>query len=198
MDFPRQSYINAVKTQLEPNIFKHSLCVEACMGALYDYFQSQNLLDTNEPKREEWTLAGLIHDIDYSKEFKPTHPTKTKEVLAKYGLTTTETVIHIIKTHAPELTKVTQQTKADWSIFCVDSLTGLIVAVALVYPSKKLADVKLSSILKRFLKEPKFAAGTRRADVAMCNRIDGLNLSLEKFVEVNLAAMQKIAPEIGL
>jgi len=57
----RQKYLEAIRAQLEPNIFKHSLAVETCMGALYDYFQSQNLLDPNEPKRNEWTLAGLIH-----------------------------------------------------------------------------------------------------------------------------------------
>jgi len=194
----RQKYLAAIKTQLEPNIFKHSLCVEACMGALYDYFQSQNLLGSSEPKRDEWTLAGLIHDIDYSQEFKPTHPEKTKEVLSKYNLTISDTVEHIVKAHAPDLTGVEPTTKADWSIFCCDSLTGLIVAVALVYPSKKLADVKLSSVIKRFLKEPKFAAGTRRADVALCSQSDGLDLPLEKFIEISLRAMQKIAPEINL
>ncbi|PJB87855.1 phosphohydrolase [Candidatus Roizmanbacteria bacterium CG_4_9_14_0_8_um_filter_34_12] len=194
----RQKYLDAVKSQLEPNIFKHSICVEACMGALYDYFQSQNLLGSSEPKRDEWTLAGLIHDIDYSQEFKPTHPEKTKKVLSKYNLTISDTVEHIVKAHAPDLTGVEPTTKADWSIFCCDSLTGLIVAVALVYPSKKLADVKLSSVIKRFLKEPKFAAGTRRADVALCSQSDGLNLPLEKFIEISLRAMQKIAPEINL
>lgn len=194
----RQKYLDAVKSQLEPNIFKHSICVEACMGALYDYFQSQNLLGSSEPKRDEWTLAGLIHDIDYSQEFKPTHPEKTKKVLSKYNLTISDTVEHIVKAHAPDLTGVEPTTKADWSIFCCDSLTGLIVAVALVYPSKKLTDVKLSSVMKRFLKEPKFAAGTRRADVALCSQSDGLNLPLEKFIEISLRAMQKIAPEINL
>lgn len=194
----RQKYLAAIKTQLEPNIFKHSLCVEACMGALYDYFQSQNLLGSSEPKRNEWTLVGLIHDIDYSQEFKPTHPEKTKEVLSKYNLTISDTVEHIVKAHAPDLTGVEPTTKADWSIFCCDSLTGLIVAVTLVYPSKKLADVKLSSVMKRFLKEPKFAAGTRRADVALCSQSDGLDLPLEKFIEISLRAMQKIAPEINL
>jgi len=194
----RQKYLEAIRAQLEPNIFKHSLAVETCMGALYDYFQSQNLLDPNEPKRNEWTLAGLIHDIDYSQEFKSTHPAKTKEALSKYNLTISEAIDHIVKVHVPNLTGVKPTTKADWSIFCVDSLTGLIVAAALVYPSKKLADVKLSSVLKRFLKEPKFAAGTRRTDVALCSQADGLNLPLEKFVEISLSAMQKIAPEIGL
>ncbi|MCL5092032.1 MAG: HD domain-containing protein, partial [Patescibacteria group bacterium] len=182
----RDKYCDAAKAQLEPNIFKHSLAVEACMGALYDYFQTQHQLGADEPSRDDWTLAGLIHDIDYSGEYKAGHPKHTATVLKKYGLDLSTTVDHIVKAHAPDLTGMQPQTKADWSIFCVDSLTGLIVAVALIYPTKKLADVKLSSVLKRFLKQPRFAAGTRREDVAKCSLPNGLNLPLEKFVEISL------------
>lgn len=194
----RNSYLVALRQQLEPNIVNHSLAVEACMNGLYEYFATNNLLTENEPPKEDWLLAGLIHDIDYAGEFKPDHPNKTREALAKYGLTITDSVKQIINAHAPELTGVQPQSKADWSIFCVDSLTGLITAVAFVYPSRKLADVKVSSVLKRFLKEPKFAAGTRRDEVVRCERPDGLNLPLEKFIEIALTSMQAVAPEIGL
>ncbi len=168
------------------------------MAGLYDYFQSQNLLSSDEPKKEDWMLAGLVHDIDYSVEFKPTHPQKTLEVLQKYGLTISETVHNIVKAHAQDLTGYQPKNKAEWSIFCADSLTGLIVAVALVYPTKKLADVKLSSIVKRFLKQLKFASGTRREEIKMCEKLEGLNLPLEKFIEICFTSMQKIAPQIGL
>jgi len=194
----RQKYLEAVKAQLEPNIFKHSLALEACMGAIYDYLLKSNQLTSNEPTKEEWLLAGLLHDIDYSGEFKADHPRRTLEVLAKYGLTISETVHNIIKAHAPDLTGYQPKNKAEWAIFCADSLTGLITAVALVYPSKKLADVKLSSVVKRFLKEPKFAAGTRREDVKKCELPQGLNIPLEKFIEICLEAMKGIAEEIGL
>lgn len=198
MPYDRQKYLQAVKAQLEPNIFNHSLAVEACMGGMYDFLQAQGSLDTNEPPKEDWLLAGLIHDIDYAKEFKETHPQKTKEALAQYDLEITDAVDQIIKAHAPQITGVVPQSKAQWALFCLDSLTGLIVAVALVYPSKKLADVKVSSVLKRFLKEPKFAAGTRRVEVAMCSKADGLNIPLEKFIEICLTAMQNVASEVGL
>jgi len=191
-------YLNAVKNQLEEKIFIHSLALQACMDGLYDYFSANHLLDEKEPGKEDWLLAGLLHDIDYSDPYKEGHPNHTKEVLAKYGLEISDSVDHIIKTHAPELTGVKPVSKADWSIFCADSLTGLIMAVAYVYPSRKLADVKVSSVLKRFLKEPRFAAGTRRDEVAMCNRPDGLNLPLEKFMEICLSSMQKIAPDLGI
>jgi predicted hydrolase (HD superfamily) len=72
------------------------------------------------------------------------------------------------------------------------------MAVAFVYPSKKLADVKVSSVVKRLLKEPKFAAGTRREEVKMCINPEGLNLPVEKFVEICLNSMKSIAGEINL
>lgn len=194
----RQDYYSAAKKQLETNIFNHSLAVEACLSGLYDHFQENNQLTPNEPIKEDWLIAGLIHDIDYSAEFKANHPHKTKEVLAKYNLNLPESVDQIVKAHAPELTGIKPKSLAQWSIFCADSLTGLIMATALVYPTRKLADVKTSSILKRFLKEPKFAAGTRRDEVIQCENPDGLNLKIEQFIDICLKSMQSIATEIGL
>lgn len=191
-------YNEAAKTQLDPKIYVHSLALAACMGGLYDYFSENNLLGNDEPPKEDWQIAGLIHDIDYSGEYKETHPHKTKEVLEKYNLSISDTVHNIVKAHAPELTGYKPQNKAEWSIFCADSLTGLIMAVAYVYPSKKLADVQLSSVMKRFLKEPKFAAGTRRDEVAMCANPDGLNLPLEKFVEICLNSMKSVSADLGI
>jgi len=198
MTYNRQQYLDAVKSQLEPNIFNHSLALEACMGGVYDYLESQGQLGSNEPSKDEWTLAGLIHDIDYGGEFKEDHPRKTKEALGKHNLTISDAVEKIVKSHAPDHTGVQPSSKAEWAVFCADSLTGLITAVAYVYPSKKLADVKPSSVIKRFLKEPKFAAGTRRQEVAMCANPEGLNIPLEKFIEICLTAMQNVAADIGL
>ena len=194
----RTDYIAATKASLEPNIFAHSLALEACMGGIYDYLQSQGQIGSEEPSKDDWLLAGLIHDIDYGGEFKEMHPAKTLEALQKHGLTISPVVHQIVKAHAPDITGVSMTSKADWAIFCADSLTGLITAVALIYPSKKLADVKVPSVVKRFLKEPKFAAGTRRDEVAKCADPSGLNIPLEKFIEICLNAMKASAPEIGL
>lgn len=196
MTYDRQKYYEAVKSNLETNIFYHSLALEACMGGIYDYLQSQNKLEVGEPIREEWTLAGLIHDIDYAGDTKEQHPLKTLEVLKKYNLEISPIIDQIIKDH--DARQGIPANKAGWAIRCADSLTGLIVAVALVYPTKKLVDVKVSSVLKRFLKEPKFAAGTRRDEVILCQDGDKLSISLEKFIEICLESMRKIAPEIKL
>lgn len=194
----RENYFNAVKNSLEQNIFYHSLALESCMGGIYDYLKNNNLLKSDELSKEDWMLAGLIHDIDYVGEFKEFHPNKTKEALAKFNLEISDAVDQLIKAHGPKWSGVQPKTQAQWSIFCADSLTGLIVAVTLIYPSKKLADVKTSSVLKRFLKEPRFAAGTRRDEVSQCELPEGLNIPLEKFIEICLTSMQQIAPEIGL
>src|SRR3989344_2148054 len=172
----REKYLAAALEMLAENVFKHCLALEACMGGLHDYFKTNNLLAAEEPAKEDWMLAGFLHDIAYFGDTKADHPLKVNEVLAKYQLTVKETVNHIIKAHAPDLTGVQPKTKAEWSIFCADSLTGLITAVALILPSKKLADVKLSSVMKRLLKQPKFAAGTRREEIKQCVDPNGLNL----------------------
>ncbi len=198
MSYNREKYFEALKNQLEPNILNHSLALEACMGGIYDYLQSQGKMPAGEPSKEEWRLAGLIHDADFGGEFKEQHPHKTKEALAKYGLELPEVLDKIVKALAPEFTGVQPVSKAQWAIFTADSLTGLIIAVAFIYLSRKLADVKSSSVLKRFLKDPKFASGTRREEVAMCAKPEGLDIPIEKFIEICLLSMQGIAPQIGL
>lgn len=198
MVFDRQPFLNAVTKQLEPNILKHSLVVEACMGALYDYLSRNGQLGKTEPAKEAWLLAGLIHDIDYSDPWKQEHPLKTKEALGKYALNIPDSVAAIVQAHAPEKTQVQPKSKAQWALFCMDSLTGLIVAVALVHPSKTLHEVKVASVTKRLLKQPNFAAGTRRKEVAMCASPDGLNIPLEQFIGICLTAMQGAASQIGL
>ncbi|HSV95077.1 MAG TPA: phosphohydrolase [Spirochaetia bacterium] len=191
-------YLSAVKTQLDEKIFTHSLALQACMGGLFDYFKENNLLDSNEPPKKDWLLAGLIHDIDYSEPWKEEHLKHTREALTKYGLQASDTVIRIVQAHGPHISGVQPKSKAEWSLFCADSLTGLIMAVAYVYPSQKLADVKISSVLKRFIKEPRFAAGTRRDEVILCEKEDGLNLKLETFIEICLTSMQKVAGNLGI
>ena len=198
MKHTREQYLEAIKKQLEPNIVNHSIALEACMGGIYDYLKANGFLPPNELPKEDWLLAGLIHDIDFGGEFKAEHPKKTLEALTKYELTISNDIHQLVLSHAPELTNVKPSTKAQWTIFCSDSLTGLIMAVAFVYPSRKLADVKLSSVIKRFKKDLRFAAGTRREEVAMCAIPNGLNIQLEKFIEICLESMKKIANQIGL
>jgi len=97
--------------------------------------------------------------------------------------------------HNWHATGVEPKNLMDWTIFLGDSLTGLIVASTLVLPNKKLADVTIERILKKF-KEKSFAKGTRREDILMCD--EKLGFSLEEFVRITLNSMQGISSELGL
>jgi len=80
------------------------------------------------------------------------------------------------------------------SLYCVDPLTGLIVAAALVLPSKKIKDLTVENVLNRF-KEKSFAKGAKREVILKCSEI---GLSLEEFVKICLESMKQISNELGL
>jgi uncharacterized protein len=181
------------------NIVKHMLALGAVMGALYDELRIKNHESWDEQKegtREEWEMAGLLHDGDYNSEVPP----------EKQGIQITEwarglkfeipdSVAHAMAAHNWDNTKVEPKNNMDWSIFCADSLTGLIVACALVLPTKKLADVTPEMVLKKF-GQKSFAGGTRREDIQICEK--NLGIPLLDFITISLKVMQGIHEELGL
>jgi predicted hydrolase (HD superfamily) len=81
------------------------------------------------------------------------------------------------------------------ALFAVDELTGLIVAVALVRPSKSIMDVKVKSVKKKW-KDKSFAAGVNRQDIE--EGAAELDVELSEHIAIVLEAMQGIADELGL
>ena len=81
------------------------------------------------------------------------------------------------------------------SLYCVDELTGFIIAVTLVRPSKKLADVEVSSVKKK-LKDKTFAAQVDRAQIQRCEEL--LQIGLDELIAITLEAMKPVASEMGL
>jgi predicted hydrolase (HD superfamily) len=69
------------------------------------------------------------------------------------------------------------------------------VAVALVRPSRKLADVTVKSIMKKW-NDKRFAAGVERGLIEQ--GAEELGVPLEEHVETVLKAMQGIADKLGL
>jgi len=176
------------------NIIKHMMATEAMMGALARKLKIDNgELKINE---EEWKMAGLLHDGDYRSEVPVAKQgIQVTETLREKGFEVPEETAHAMAAHNWHNTGIEPQSKMDWALFCGDSLTGLIVATCLVLPSKKLADVTVEMVLRRF-GEKKFAAGTRRAEIALCE--EKLGVSLPEFVEITLKAMQGVSKELGL
>ncbi len=179
------------------NIIKHMLATEACMLALARHLITKNLkLKTEEIREDEWGFAGLMHDGDYRDDVPVDQQgIKIVEVLKEKGIEVSANVAHAMAAHNWQNTKVNPESLMDWALCCADSLTGLIVATALVLPAKKLAEVTLQRVMNRFA-EPKFAAGTRREEVKLCE--EKLGIKLEDFIGICLKAMQGISENLGL
>lgn len=166
------------------NLRKHALAVEAAMRAYARRFGEDE---------KRWGIVGLIHDFDYEKH--PTaqdHPSKGAEILRQRGWP--EEIVRAVLSHAP-YTGIMRDSLMEKTLFAVDELTGLIVAVALVRPSKSIHDVKLKSVKKKW-KDKSFAAGVNRADIE--EGAADLEIELSEHIAVVLEAMQSIADELGL
>ncbi|MBI4999768.1 phosphohydrolase [Candidatus Gottesmanbacteria bacterium] len=179
------------------NIVKHMLATEALMAGVYDELKSRGKSEEElGGTRGEWMTAGLLHDGDYCESVpKEKQGVQIVDWARQKGYEVPENVVHAMAAHNWNSTGIEPKSLMDWTIFMGDSLTGLMVATTLVLPSKKLSEVTPEMVLRRF-KEPKFAAGTRRDDIALCQ--EKIGLSLEEFVKVCLQAMQKISNNLGL
>lgn len=169
------------------NIIKHMLATEAMMRELAKKFNGDV---------EEWGMAGLLHDGDYDDSVpEEKQGIEVTKILKEKGFEIPDNVAHAMAAHNWQNTGVKPRSPMDWSLFCGDSLTGLIVACALVRPDKKLSSVTVKSVLKKF-KEKSFAGGTRREDIALCE--EKLGITLSDFIGIVLKSMQNISDELGL
>ncbi len=167
------------------NLVRHMLAVEAAMAAYARKFNQDEL---------KWRVTGLLHDFDW--EIHPTleqHPTEGAPILRQHGID--EEIVRAILSHADH-TGVPRQTLMEKALYACDELTGLITTVALVRPSKKIADVKIKSIKKKW-KDKAFARGVNRQDIEQGAQDLGVDLWTEH-VPLVLQAMQSIADNLGL
>ena len=181
----REEALNSIKANVENgNLVKHMLATEAIMRAL------ARRLGEDE---EEWGLTGLLHDIDMelTGEDMNVHSKLGADLAKELG--TSEAVAHAILCHNPTH-GIPRETRLDKALFCVDPLTGLIIAAVLVRPDKKLAGLEAKSVRKRF-KEKSFAAGANREQISLCSE---LGLELDEFIELGVEAMKGIAANLGL
>lgn len=179
----RDEALRWVKSEIKtPNLVKHILAVEAACRRLAVHFGE-------DP--DYWGMVGLLHDIDYEKTVKSPalHTRMAAEWLKEREFD--DQFIHAVMAHSE---KVEPESKLDWSLYSIDPATGLIVAAALMHPTKSLAGLDVKFVMKRF-KEKRFAAGARRESIAACSN---LGLSLEGFLGLVLEAMQGISDELGL
>ncbi len=192
----REEACKLVKEMLQnPNLIKHCLAVEAIMGALAPKLQEMHPEESaSEFDPEEWGIVGLLHDADYEITGKDLarHTIVTEEKLREIGAP--ERIINGIKAHS-ETIKPGRENWMEKAVWACDELSGLITAVALVRPDRKLFSVEVRSVMKRF-PEKSFAAGAKREQILQ--GAGELGFSLEEFVTIALKAMQDIAESLGL
>ncbi len=181
----REEALSLVKKNVtKRNIVYHMLAVEAIMRSLAKHFGEDEYL---------WGLTGLLHDIDYG---------KTEGTPEKHGILAEEILKELvpkeldraIKAHNFQHTHIKPETRMEKALIACDAVSGLLVACALVMPSKKLADVKVKTVMKKF-KDKDFARGANRERILFCEEI---GVPIEKFFENALTGLKNISTEIGL
>lgn len=166
------------------NLRKHAYAVEAAMRHF------ARLLNEDE---EKWAVTGLLHDFDY--EEHPTqeeHPVTGVKILESMHVS--QDIILAIKGHADYL-GVARDTLMAKTLYAVDELTGFVIAVALVRPSRKLADVSVSSVKKK-MKDKAFARNVNRDEII--KGASELNMGLDALIENVIVALQGISDQLGL
>ena len=180
-----EKYVNDKQTKF------HLLASAAIMRALAKHLGAS---------AKEWATIGLLHDIDWdlTKKYPHLHCVKAVEILKEAGAS--QFLINTIISHCygspqcPAYFDKQRSSKLEHLLAAAETVTGLIVATALVRPDKKLASVEAGSLLKKF-NTNSFAANCDRNIIAEC---EAGGIELEKFLAISLEAMKSIAKEIGL
>jgi putative nucleotidyltransferase with HDIG domain len=183
MNITREKALELVKEHVQKeNLVKHCLAVEACMREFAEKFGEDV---------EKWGLTGLLHDLDYryTLDNPENHTFMTEKMLAEYNLG--DDMISAIKAHDY---KAPLDSKMSIALHTVDPTSGFIIACALMHPSKKLENINLKRMKKRY-KTKTFAQGASRETMEVCVK---MGVDLDEFLVTCLTAMQKIAPELGL
>lgn len=179
-----EAYALLKKNLRTENLIKHSLAVEAIL---------EDMAKRLGEDSELWGLTGLLHDLDY--DFTKEDPEKHSQVTVKvlHDLLPLE-AINAIKAHNYQYTAQLPQTYLDKSLIAADAVSGLVIASALVMPSKKLADVTPKTLIAKF-KDKSFAAGCNRKRIELC---EDMELDLQTFLVLSLNGLKRISDTLGL
>lgn len=182
----RDDALELVKQHVKStNMLNHCLAAEAVMRALAEKLDE-------DP--EKWGLAGLLHDLDAEVLTDlDEHTRETARILRDSGVD--GEIIEAVRLHNEQAHPGEKRSTPFQHLLAAgETITGLIVATALVYPDKKLASVKPKSVRKR-IKEKAFAAGASREIIREC---EAGGIPLDEFCAISLEAMQGIADQLGL
>lgn len=182
----REEALELIREKLENgNMVNHCLASEAVLRGAARHLGEDE---------EKWGLAGLLHDLDAeSQPDLATHTSEAAALLQEKGVD--PEIIEAIRLHNLKAWPGEQRSTPFQHLLAAgETITGLIIASALVNPARKLSAVKVKSVRKRY-KEKAFARGADRTIIAECAEA---GIELPEFCELSLLAMQNISDEIGL
>jgi len=179
----RKESLGLVKKHVKNrNLVNHMIAVSAIMKELANHFGEEPAL---------WEAVGMLHDVDYertSDDF-PRHGLLSATMVADY---LPEEGLKAIRAHNP-MTGVKAESRMEISLFAADAISGMIVAGALVRPTR-LEGMKPKSMRRR-MKDKSFARNVSRENIMRCEEI---GLDLNTFLALSIEAMQSVSDEIGL
>ncbi len=142
---------------------------------------------------EKWGIVGLVHDLDYER-YPEQHCQKSQEILEERGWS--EEYIRAIVSHGWGIcSDVEPKTTMEKTLYAIDELTGLVTAVAIIRPSKSVADLEAKSVMKKW-KDKAFAAGVNRSVIEKGTAM--LEMELGELVTDVIMGMRQVADKIGL
>lgn len=179
-----EAYDLLLKYNETESLINHGKAVEGVMR----HFARKNGED-----EDKWGIIGLAHDLDYEK-YPEQHCAMTKKILEEAEWD--DEYIRAVLSHAWGIcTDIKPESKLEKTLYAVDELTGLIVACALVRPSKSVMDLKVKSVKKKW-KQKSFAAGANREIIL--KGADMLGMELNDLIAETIEGMKEVADEIGL
>jgi len=181
----REEAIRLVRENVSnEKIVLHMIAVSAIMKALARRLRGDERL---------WELVGLLHDIDYERTKKDPkrHGLEAESIL---GDRVPSEVIRAIKAHNFENTGVAPESDLEKALIAADAVSGLVIASALVMPSKKLEEVRVETLERKF-KQKDFARSVSRERIRFCEQ---LGIPLREFLEISLNALKEISSDLGL
>jgi len=147
---------------------------------------------------DKWEAVGLLHDMDYERhpnlERSSTegHPFVGVAWLRDHGWS--EEICRAILSHA-DYSGVSRDTLLEKTLYAVDELSGFIIAVARVRPSKSIHEVEVAAVKKK-MKDKAFARAVNREDII--RGAEELGTPLEEVITAVIAALKADAERLGI
>ena len=188
------------------------MLAERALNILHEWVQSDSLrrhcyavadsmrhfAQAQKADADLWEAVGLLHDMDYERhpnqEQSPTegHPFVGVAWLREQGWS--EEVCHAILSHA-DYSGVARETPLERTLYAVDELSGFVMALARVRPSKSIHEVDVAAVKKK-MKDKAFARAVNREDIV--RGAAELEMPLDDLINGVITALKGDAERLGL